>query len=124
MKKILIIDDDPDSRQAIRSALAGCYQVADVNGGQDGIALLESQHFDLVICDIIMPDIDGLEIVQHIRKQHTDLPIVVISGGGRIESSDYLRVGVAFGAQRSLSKPLRVHELRRTVATLIGSEAA
>ena len=124
MKKILIIDDDPASRQAIRSALAEWYQVVDASGGQDGIAQLESQLFDLVICDVIMPDIDGLEIVRHIRSRDANLPIVIISGGGRINSSDYLRIGVAFGAQKSLAKPIRVRELRHTVAALIDSEVA
>jgi len=124
-KRILVIDDDAATRDAICNALAlpYPYEIVAAAGGREALTRIDREHFDLVVCDIIMEGVDGLEVVRHIRERQADLPIIVISGGGRIGASDYLRVGIAFGAQKSMTKPLRVGELRDAVATLVGAEA-
>ena len=124
MKRILIVDDDRAARLAIRAALRPTYFVIDVGRGEDALALLERQSFDLVICDVIMPEIDGLEVLRQIRELSPDLPVVMLSGGGRINSTDYLRIAGTFGAQRSLPKPVRIQELRAAVETLTRPTAA
>ena len=125
IKRILVIDDDAATREAIRSALGQPYpyEVVVAGGGREALGLIDREAFDLVVCDIIMDEIDGIEVIRHIRERQADLPIIVISGGGRIDPSDYLRIGIAFGAQKCMTKPLRVSELRDAVATLVGAEA-
>lgn len=118
-RRILVIDDDEATRDAIRAALAERYEVTTAEGGREALPIIDSGHFDLIICDIVMDEVDGLELVRHVRQRDADLPIIVISGGGRIDPSDYLRIGIAFGAQTSLAKPLRVEELRNAVARLL-----
>ncbi len=125
IKRILVIDDDAATRDAIRKALAKPYpyEVVVAAGGREALTIIDREQFDLVVCDIIMGEVDGLEVIRHIRECRSDLPIIVISGGGRIGPSDYLRIGIAFGAQKCMTKPLRVSELRDAVATLVGAEA-
>jgi CheY-like chemotaxis protein len=120
VKRILIIDDDDDARSAMRAALEGHYDIVEAPNGADGISQFDAQDPDLIICDIIMPDVDGLEAIQHFRRHSPQVPVVLVSGGGRIAAADYLRIGAAFGAQKCLAKPLRVRELQEVVSVLLG----
>ena len=124
-KRILVIDDDVATREAVHNALtrSDAYDVVLAAGGREALDLLDRERFDLVVCDIIMADVDGLEVIRYIRERMSDLPIIAISGGGRISPSDYLRIGIAFGAEKSMIKPLRIGELRDAVATLVCREA-
>ena len=76
-------------------------------------------HFDLVITDLIMPEKEGLETIADIRKSCADLPIIAISGGGRVGPMDYLETARFIGADATLAKPFGRQELITTVAELL-----
>lgn len=71
---------------------------------------------DLVITDIFMPDMDGLETIRNIHKAHPDLAVIALSGGGsNMPGVDFLEQALAFGASATLQKPFSIHELLSVV---------
>lgn len=119
MAAILLIEDDQLLRKALRICLdkAG-YSVLEAADGRRGLALHESQHIDLVVTDLIMPDVEGLETIRTIRQRDPLLPIVAISGGGR-SNQDYLRIASKIGANLVLPKPLEFAHLCAGIANLL-----
>ena len=109
MRKILVVEDSPSTRAFVRSTLESESGVADVEvseatSGFDALRLLPRGPYDLVITDINMPDINGLELVQFMRKSelHQKTPILLIS----TQSSDRDRQrGMTLGADGYLAKP-------------------
>ena len=94
------------------------HAVVLVDNGREGIQLLQSGQFDLLIVDLFMPDMDGLEIVGHVKKSRPELPIVVISGhyAGSGPAPDFLHMATKLGAVYSLQKPFRPAELLAAVS--------
>jgi Response regulator containing CheY-like receiver, AAA-type ATPase, and DNA-binding domains len=87
MSKILIIDDQDPIRRVLRDILENeKYQVEDVPTGADAIQLVKEQEFDAIFCDIKMPEMDGIEVLEAI-KQICDTPVVMISGHGTIDTA-------------------------------------
>ena len=124
MARILLIDDEADFRSTIRRMLerAG-HEVVDAENGRDGLAKLEQQACDLVLTDIIMPDMEGLETVQRVRKRAPELPIIAMSGGGRVSAMRPLAVASLLGAVRSLDKPFGRAELLGAVDEALGAQS-
>ena len=116
MANVLLIDDEPDLLSAMAEILtAEGHQVTALS---NGLALFEDDFeidFDLVVTDIIMPGVEGLEIVAHLQKQKPELNVIAISGGGRIEPSFHLRLAQQMGASETLQKPFRLKTLAETV---------
>ncbi len=105
---ILVIEDDSQIRRFLRATLTSQgYQVSEVTGGQDGINQVSLQHPDLIILDLGLPDIDGLEVTKRLREW-SNTPIVVISARERehdkVEALDA-------GADDYLTKPFGTDEL-------------
>jgi CheY-like chemotaxis protein len=120
MASILIIDDDQAIRATITLLLhAAGHEVVAVSDGRDGIAKCESDRFDLVIVDIFMPGVDGLETIHRVHRQKPNLPIIVMSGLNFRSASptrpDFLTMATKLGAARALRKPFRPGELREAV---------
>jgi CheY-like chemotaxis protein len=82
MKRILVIDDDADMLKIVSLILADAgYNVVTASDGNDGIKKFDEGHFNLVLTDIRMPDIDGNDVAKHIRNSATnEIPIIGISG--------------------------------------------
>ncbi len=80
---------------------------------------MRSDSFDLVITDLIMPEKEGLETIADIRKLCGDLPIIAISGGGRVGPTNYLETARFIGANTTLAKPFGRRELIKTVSELL-----
>src|SRR5215831_11647328 len=106
MTRILLVDDDDVSRSAVQRMLerAG-YTVRSTGQGSQAIGLYQAERADLVITDLIMPEKDGLEIIQELRQLDPQVRILAISGGGRVEAEEYLSVARKFGAIEVLPKP-------------------
>ncbi|MCF8056585.1 MAG: response regulator [Desulfocapsa sp.] len=82
---ILTIDDETLIRESFRFYLEDCgYQVLEAENGRIGIEMIEKFRPDLVLVDLRMPEVDGLEVLQHVHKHFPELPIIVISGTGYI----------------------------------------
>lgn len=79
-KRILVVDDEPQFLELIKIRLeANDYEVVIANNGQEALDMLKETKLDAVLLDILMPDIDGLEVLKRIRKNDKDLPVFMIS---------------------------------------------
>lgn len=126
MANILIVDDDPAVQITIRLLLerAG-HRVTVANDGRAGLALFETDQFDLLFLDIYMPGMDGLETMRHVRAQRPTIPIIVISGRSVTPDAyaepDFLKMATKLGAVASLQKPFRADALLATVDGCLGA---
>jgi CheY-like chemotaxis protein len=112
MTRILVIDDDPLVRATLSAILEGAgYDVTLAVNGQNGLDEFSRRVPDMVITDIVMPEIEGIETIRVIRASAPTLPIVAISGGGRSVPLDYLRMAQRLGATDVLQKPFEADEL-------------
>ena len=120
MAHILVIDDEAEVRYAIRAVLEDQgHQVQEAETGSQGLETLGREGFDLVICDIIMPDKEGIETIVEIRETLPEQKIVAMSGGGRIKKEDYLAVAAAVGATHTISKPFDAETLTDMVQAIL-----
>lgn len=120
MARLLLIDDDELVRTAVAVMLAAeGHHVETAPDGRSGVATLASGRFDLVLCDIFMPEMDGFETLRAVRRLCPGLPVVMMSGHTRFQRNrkgpDFLRMAVDLGAAASLSKPLDPAEVLAVV---------
>jgi putative nucleotidyltransferase with HDIG domain len=113
-ERILVIDDEDFILQLARDILTKTnYEVKTISDGNEGIRLLESRKFDLLLTDIRMPDISGLDVIKHVRTGNKEIPIIIITGHGTLDTAvNALRLG----AQGFILKPFTPVELRAAVA--------
>lgn len=110
---VLVIDDNPQITALMEIELtgAGC-RVQSVHSGRDGLRLLKQERFDLVITDIIMPDLDGFEVIMAINTMKPRPRIIAMTGGlARIDRNYLLGVAIAMDVQSVLYKPFTMDEL-------------
>ena len=123
MSRILLIEDDLPLRRALRIILENSnHEVFEASDGREGIKLAGTQTLDLVVNDIIMPGMEGIETIQALRTLIPTLPILAISGGGRSSPIDYLKIAINLGATRSLVKPFEMDDFCAVVADLLNGE--
>jgi DNA-binding response OmpR family regulator len=119
MPCILVIDDDDLFREFLEAQLvAAGFQVIAAADGDDGLRKHADGTVDLVICDVLMPNKDGLETIRELRTRAPSLPIISMTGGILAEGedgTDDLRMSLAFGATRSIGKPFRAAKLLKLV---------
>ena len=121
-KTILIIEDDPASRQVVRLAMASeQYQLVEANSGDEGLEVARSQGPDLILLDINMPGISGLDVCRKLRAEGSLVPIIMLTG--KADTIDKV-VGLEVGADDYVTKPFEVRELMARIgAHLRRSEA-
>lgn len=120
MSAILVIDDDASVREVVSEMLRlEGHEVTIAENGRDAIPLLSAHEFDLVITDLIMPEKEGIETISEIRRTDRRIPIVAISGGGRLGPGDYLETARYIGADATLAKPFARQELLATIEALL-----
>ena len=107
MARILIIDDEYFVRALLTKILERKgHEIFEASNGQEGIDFFEQGgQADLVITDIFMPEMDGIETLRHLKEKNPDLKIVVVSGGGKGLAKGYLPAAAAFGADATIEKP-------------------
>lgn len=121
--QILVIDDDPIVREMMISAMTQAgYRAHGVGNGKQAILWLQENAASLVISDIFMPEGDGLEVIRYLRQAKAHIPILAVSGGNPLIRQDYLVIAQQLGADQVLSKPIRPHDLLRTVKSLLEAE--
>jgi len=122
--RILLIDDDDLVRSSVEThLLRGGHEVTAAADGREGIRLFGDGGFDLVLTDIIMPEVEGIETVQRIRRLDAEVPIIAMTGGptrtvrGETDlGSDYLRMATALGATTAIRKPFTPRQLLEMIA--------
>ncbi len=123
MAAILVVDDDPQVLEVVGEMLRlEGYEVSTATDGRDAVAKFRDAPFDLVITDLIMPEKEGLETIIEIRSVRSAVPVIAMSGGGRIGPTDYLETARYIGASATLAKPFARSELISLVSHLL-SEA-
>jgi CheY-like chemotaxis protein len=126
LAKILIIDDDSAVQATIKILLerAG-HNVVVASDGRKGLAIFETEDFDLLFLDIFMPGMDGFETMRLVHQQQPLIPIIVISGNPitseSISGPDFLTMATRLGAVSSLQKPFRPAALLAAVAGCLES---
>src|SRR5690606_24736988 len=104
---ILVVEDEAVTRQALSADLTqrGASVLQAANGAEGLRRLAEHPEIELVVTDIIMPDVEGITFIRKARCTHPRLKIVAMSGGGFIDARDYLDSARTFGADAVLEKP-------------------
>lgn len=107
--KILLVDDEKEftSTLAERLELRG-HETTTADDGESGLALLENEAFDVVVLDLMMPGLGGLDTLKHIRNQVPDLPVILLTGHGSAREG---MEGMRLGAFDYLMKPLNIDDL-------------
>ena len=112
MSKILVIDDEKSIRNTLRDILEyESYKVDTAETGIEGLKLVNAVKYDVILCDIKMPNMDGIEVLEHIMKI-TDTPVIMISGHGTIETAVE---AIKKGAYDYIAKPLDLNRLLITI---------
>jgi CheY-like chemotaxis protein len=116
MATILLIDDDDQMQKLVKIDLEDAgYRVVTVDSGQHGLRLLEHQEVDLILVDIFMPDMDGLELIPVLRKTRPATKIIAITAGEGVRN--FLDAAKHLGANDTLKKPFSRQELLDAVAS-------
>jgi CheY-like chemotaxis protein len=110
--RILVVDDDEQLRLLARIVLEGQgFDVVEAGNGREALHAFAEQAADVVVTDLYMPEEDGLELIQEIRRYIPRVPIVATSGGGRYQDLSALHAAGVLGADEVLEKPFSVENL-------------
>ena len=91
-KKILIIEDEKALSRALELKLTHAgFEAKCVSNGEDGVALIEKENFDLVLCDLVMPKMDGFEFLQFLQDKKIKLPVIVLTNLSQTEDEKRVR---------------------------------
>ena len=124
MARVLIVEDNLEMLEILKRTLeSNDHNVVVASGGQAGLDAFNKQQFDIVVTDIVMPEVDGLEFVKAIRNVDKATKIVAISGGGaEMEASYALNVADIYGADVELYKPFSLDEFMEMIGALSAAD--
>lgn len=117
MNQILLIDDE----RAMRETLADCldnagHDVEQVDNGKTALRLIRKGSYDLIIMDVFMPEMDGIELIQALRELEDHPPIITISGGGGVLPPSWAtKITEIYGVKSALTKPIDIDYFLGTV---------
>ena len=110
---ILIVDDHDSSREALQEVIEReGHKPIVARDGRGAIGLLADEPVDIVLTDLRLPDVDGLEILKAVQKDMPDVPVVLITGHGTVDTAVS---AMKMGAQDYLTKPININEISRAV---------
>lgn len=117
MFNILVVEDDKNLRKLILTCLKkNNYNTFEATTGQEALVMLDRNYIDLIITDIMMPKMDGFELIKDLRDSNYKVPILVITAKGRIEDKKY---GFLLGADDYMVKPIDIEELVLRVQVIL-----
>ena len=122
MERIIVIDDDRNCRETVRRALVlDGHEVELAAEGEGGLRLCRAHPPDLVITDLFMPGMEGIETIRALRGEFPDVGIIAVSGSIRRGAGDLLTVALRLGAQATLDKPFDADVLLVAVRSVLAS---
>ena len=122
MASILLVEDDDQIRTMLKVLLLSSgHEVSEAPNGRGVCDRHQQQRFDLVVTDLLMPDIEGLEVIMKLRSKDKDVRIIAMSEAEQPRADSYLRIAQKLGAQRTLSKPFSNEEFLETVRLTLES---
>jgi CheY-like chemotaxis protein len=120
---ICVIDDDESVRQTVGRILHGAgYAVVEAKDGEVGMRVVEREMPAMIVTDIVMPNREGIETIREAKQRFPSIPIIAISGGGRLGPDGFLELAVKLGADDCLAKPFRPAELLEKVSRLLKTQ--
>lgn len=118
--QILIIDDEAQVRHMLRGVLENeGYRVVEAANGREGLRMQHRTPSNLVITDILMPEMEGLETIRELRHQWPDVKVLAVSGASQKLGLDLLYVAKEFGATHMLQKPFSMSEMLKLISTML-----
>lgn len=118
--RILVVDDDAGVRQVLRGMIESAgYPVELASNGKEALDKLQQESFNLIITDLVMPELEGIETIQVLRKNYPHIRIIAMSGafGG-----EYLGIAGFLGAHKTLTKPVRIDTVLATIREALAEE--
>lgn len=123
LKPLILFVDDDDQQRAASSVLlkrAG-FDVAEASNGVAALSSLRAHPADLMVCDMFMPEKDGLETIRALRQEFPQIPVIGVSGGGLKGNIDVLHMARLLGAAEVLSKPFKPEVLIAAIQRLLAA---
>ena len=119
MTKILVIDDEPGIRHLLDTLLRRKgYDVVLAGSGRKGLELFRREHPDVIVLDLKMPGMDGLTVLQEVRRLAPKLPVIILTGGGTAEAELQVR---ALGVTEFVEKEFSLHRLGDSLKRLLNN---
>jgi CheY-like chemotaxis protein len=118
---ILIVDDEDDLRERLCRTFDGSgHSVCEAANGKEAMTMLIRERIDLVITDVVMPEVDGLELVRYLKHDHKDVKAIVLSASDYSQDEIFLRMARVIGADHAARKSISAADLLRVVEALDG----
>ena len=122
---ILVVDDEPELRDLMTRVLTrGGHRVTCAENGIEASRAVAKEHFDVVITDVIMPERDGIQVINELRRTYPDVRIIAMSGGGHVSRDQYLKIAKGLGAHALLEKPFTNEDLLAAIRALAPAPAS
>ncbi len=117
MPKILIIEDDPQMRQGLEEIFSGeGYSVSTAISGREALNLLEKEEFDIVLADVVMPHVGGLDVLKEVQKKWPSMPVVMVTAFATVKDAV---TAMKEGASEYISKPFKIDEVQTAVRRVL-----
>jgi len=120
---LLVVDDEEPIRALFGEFLTHHgHTVRFASNGRNALEIFKNENFDVVITDLLMPEMEGIETIREMRRLKPTAKIIAISGGGTGKAANYLLMAKKLGANRTFDKPVPLHELQKVIETLLQTE--
>jgi DNA-binding NtrC family response regulator len=119
-RRVLVVDDEAGVRESLRLVLRDKYDVAVAEGGDEALRRAASESFDAVLLDLVMPGIDGLTVLERIKGQRPELPVVIVTATRTVKTAV---TAIKLGAFDYIEKPFDLDELRMVLANATRTSA-
>jgi len=125
MARVLVVDDEETIRGALARALQRVgHEALEAENGLDALQLMKTEPVDLVVTDLVMPELDGLELIKELARERPGIKVIAISGGGVWDKQSLLATAGMLGALVSLEKPFELADFLAMVEEVLGSQSA
>ena len=116
-RKILVVDDEAGTRASLRMIFKDAYEVLEAGDGAEALKILQNTRPDVILLDLIMSHINGIEVLKEVKRIAKQLPVIVITA---IRNTEMMEAAMELGAFSYLIKPFDVRELEQIVQRALG----